>query len=62
MQKFQSNVTGSEFKDTLFDATEQIARNPNKALNACVSLLFDVAEPMKTTFVIRRGKSSGSMV
>ena len=47
---FQNNVRSSVFTNTLGEATEQIARDPNKALDIFVSLLLNTAEPMKKTF------------
>lgn len=53
---FQNNVRSSVFTNTLREATEQIARDPNKALDIFVSLLLNAAEPMNKTFFNRKGK------
>ena len=51
------------FTNTLGEVTEQIARDPNKALDIFVSPLLNAAEPMKKTFFHRKGKKArGSMV
>ena len=52
---FQNNVRSSVFTNTLGEATERIARDPNKALDMFVSLLLNAAEPMKKTFFNRKG-------
>ena len=57
---FQNNVRSSVFTNTLGEATEQIARDPNKALDIFVSLLLNAAEPMKKTFFNRKGKKQGA--
>ena len=44
---FQNTIVRSSvFTNTLGEATEQIARDPNKALDIFVSLLLNAAEPM----------------
>ena len=48
------------FTNTLGEATEQIARNPNKALDIFVSLLLNAAEPMKEKKFNRKGKKQGA--
>ena len=48
------------FTNTLEEATEQIARDPNTALDIFVSLLLNAAEPMKKTFFNRKGKKQGA--
>ena len=57
---FQNNVRSSVFTNTLGEATEQIARGPNKALDIFVSLLMNAAEPMKKMFFNRKGKKQGA--
>ena len=46
---FQTNVSLSVFTNTLGEATEELARDPNKALDVFVSLLLNAAESMKKT-------------
>ena len=48
------------FTNTLGEATEQVARDPNKALDIFVSLLLNAAGPMKKTFFNRKGKKQGA--
>ena len=57
---FQNNVRSGVFTNTLGEATEQIARDPNTALDIFVSLLLNAAEPMKKTFFNRKGKKQGA--
>lgn len=53
MQTFQSSVTA-----TLVEVTEQISRDPKKALDTFVSVV-ECSEPMKTMSVIRKGEKQG---
>ena len=58
---FQNNVRFSMcLQNTLGEVTEQIARDPNKALDVFMSLLLNAVESMKKTFYTRKGKKQGA--